>query len=166
MPIAAPLLHAASAHAADVPARGPIITGADVSFRRGQPAGGELMTEQDRMRPGQMRRIGSAYLRLWGLADLVDSASVLLTELVTNAFQHGSGDVVDVRLYFTPVDLCFEVRDGGPWVPGIRSATKFAQRGRGLLLVDRLADAWGVSEDGSRVWCVVSRDLGKPEGDR
>lgn len=156
MPIAAPLLYEHS-HAADSPVRGPIIAGADISL---------LRSEQDIQRPGRLRRIAVAYLRLWKLPQLTDTARVLMSELVTNAFQHGVGEVVSVRLYVTATDLCIEVDDGSPWVPRRDPAEPLAQGGRGLFLVDGLADAWGVTEDGARVWCVISRNLGTPEGHR
>ncbi|WP_331720499.1 ATP-binding protein (plasmid) [Streptomyces sp. NBC_00161] len=156
MSIAAPLLYAHS-YAADVPARGPVIAGADISFRR---------SEQDIQRPGQMRRIAAAYLRLWKLPELVDAALLPLSELVTNAFRHGAGAVVDVRLYFTEAYLCIEVDDGSPWVPRRYPAEPLAKGGRGLDVVDALADVWGVTEDGTRVWCLIRRDLGQPEGAR
>ncbi|OEJ21129.1 hypothetical protein BGK67_34920 (plasmid) [Streptomyces subrutilus] len=134
-----------------------MIAGADISL---------LRSEQDIQRPGQMRRIATAYLRLWKLSELADAARVLVSELVTNAFQHGAGEVVDVRLYFTAAHLCIEVDDGSPWVPRRYPDEPLAQGGRGLFLVDGLADAWGVAEDGARVWCLIRRDLGQPEGAR
>ncbi|MFE5860202.1 ATP-binding protein [Streptomyces virginiae] len=154
MPIAAPLLHA-HPHAADAPAHGPVIAGADISFRR---------SEQDMQRPGQMRRIATAYLRMWKVPELVDAALLPLSELVTNAFRYGAGPVVDVRLYFTAVHLCIEVDHGSPWVPRRYPAEPLAKGGRGLDVVDALADVWGVTEDGTRVWCLIRRDLGQPEG--
>lgn len=154
MPIAAPLLYEHS-HAADSPVRGPIIAGADISL---------LRSEQDIQRPGQMRRIATAYLRLWKLDDLADTARVLVSELVTNAFQHGAGEVVDVRLSVTAADLCIEVDDGSPWIPRRYADEPLAQGGRGLFLVNSLADAWGITEDGARVWCLLRHDHGTPEG--
>ncbi|MFD3553769.1 ATP-binding protein [Streptomyces goshikiensis] len=156
MSIAAPLLNAHT-HAADVPARGPVIAGVDISLRR---------SEQDIQRPGQMRRIATAYLRLWKLPQLTDSARLLLSELVTNAFQHGAGEVVDVRLYFTAAYFCIEVHDGSPWVPRRYPDEPLAKGGRGLYLVDALADAWGVAEDGARVWCHIRRNPDQPAGAR
>ncbi|MFD8952797.1 ATP-binding protein [Streptomyces xanthophaeus] len=149
MPIAAPLLYA-HLRAIDAPAHGPVIVGADISFRR---------SEQDIQLPGQMRRIAAAYLQQWKLPDLLDVALPPLSELVTNAFQHGTGNVIDVRLYVTTEYLGVEVNDGSPWVPRRYPDEPFAEGGRGLLLVDGLTDAWGVTEDGARVWYLIRHDL-------
>ncbi|MGW2995688.1 hypothetical protein ACWDA9_29415 [Streptomyces sp. NPDC001193] len=62
--------------------------------------------DQDAHRAGQARRIARAWLHLWGASDLVDPAVSALSEVVTNAFVHGQGDMVTVRLTlpvtFTP----------------------------------------------------------------
>ncbi|MFI5620475.1 ATP-binding protein [Streptomyces sp. NPDC051567] len=151
--------------AAGLPATGPVVDGVEVRFRRAQRASGGAVAGQDLRRPGQMRRIGRAYLRRWGVPELVDTTCLLLSELVTNSLVHGEGETVGVRLYLTPEHLCVEVRDGGPWVPR-PPAGPLAQHGRGLLLVDALADAWGIAEDGGCVWCVLRRNLPQPETPR
>jgi anti-sigma regulatory factor (Ser/Thr protein kinase) len=81
-------------------------------------------------------------------------AELLLSELVTNALIHTRrGAVVTVSV--APAKLRVEVRDfvsGMPlsYVPKADDGT----HGRGLMLVQRLADAWGVSTQalGKVVW--------------
>ncbi|MCX5078991.1 ATP-binding protein [Streptomyces sp. NBC_00424] len=148
---------------ARIPARATITGGAEFSFLR--CSDGEPST-QDRQRPRQSRVIAAAFLRLWGLAPLTDPACLALSELVTNAFVHGRGASVTVRLFLTAAELCIEVCDGSPWVSRQPSPDPLAPSGRGLSLVDAVVDAWGVCEDGARVWCLIRRDLGTPEGHR
>ena len=80
-------------------------------------------------------------------------ASLCLTELVTNAIQHSSarGDL-ELTLVVDGERLRVEVVDpGGGFVPG--PSGKGDEGGWGLVIVDRLADRWGV-EPGERtlVW--------------
>lgn len=82
-------------------------------------------------------------------------AELLTSELVSNAVEHGSGHI---RLSLDCVDgiLRVRVRDASPHQPVLRRPTLGDERGRGLLLVERLALAWGVAPDlatgGKAVW--------------
>ncbi|MET0740502.1 MAG: ATP-binding protein [Candidatus Nanopelagicales bacterium] len=84
-----------------------------------------------------------------------DVAVLLTSEIVTNALRHGRAPF---RLTVEAVDgtLRVEVRDaGGNGRPTVRGATPEDLGGRGLALVDTLADAWGWQPDGTRgtvVW--------------
>lgn len=136
-----------------------------VAFRRTtHPADG--ITASDLIKPGQIRRIGVAHLRLWGLSGLADSAALLLTELATNAFQHGAGSLVEATLRRTPRHLHIQVTDrvdeetpsDRHQVPHVRPGGLLDEGGRGLMLVDALADAWGISPDGVTVWCMLDID--------
>ncbi|WP_405526753.1 ATP-binding protein [Streptomyces canus] len=104
--------------------------------------------------PRRVRVIIRAGLRHWGLSGLTESAELLATELVTNAFKHGRGDV-GVRLYVTASHLLIEVRDGSPERPVSGRASLDDEDGRGLLLVTSIADHWGVSADGTTTWCSL-----------
>ncbi|MFJ3637755.1 ATP-binding protein [Streptomyces sp. NPDC090112] len=119
---------------------------AEASFERSGRLG------QDAPRTGQARRIAAALLRLWGMAELADPACLAVSELVTNAFVHGQGRTVTMRMFVADGRLRVEVRDGGSWTPRPRPVDLLAQSGRGTLLVEAFADEWGVS--GGTVWCV------------
>jgi anti-sigma regulatory factor (Ser/Thr protein kinase) len=88
-----------------------------------------------------------------------DVAVLLTSEIVTNALRHGRAPF---RLTVEAVDgtLRVEVRDaGGSSSPMVRRATPEDIGGRGLALVDTLADNWGWRPDGSRgtvVWFELS----------
>ncbi|MEY9997987.1 anti-sigma regulatory factor (Ser/Thr protein kinase) [Streptomyces sp. V4I8] len=111
------------------------------------------------MRVGECRQIGSAELQRWGLEQYVDTALLLLSELVTNAIQHGTGHQVDVRISRTSSEVRIEVRGGPTHRLLARSPSLLAEHGRGLLLVDMIADAWGV-DAASWVWCTIETTAG------
>jgi anti-sigma regulatory factor (Ser/Thr protein kinase) len=105
--------------------------------------------------PGRLRRIGIAKLHFWGLGSLVDPAALLISELVTNAYQHGRADHITFRLCQTTMHLHIEVNDGTPRRPVLRQATEMDEGGRGLLLVDMLAENWGFSDECTTTWCML-----------
>lgn len=105
------------------------------------------------VRVGHMRRITVAHLRLWDLTGLCDSATLAVSELVTNAVRHGQGKPVGFRVTNTDDELRIEVTDGNSTPARLREAGESAESGRGLLLVAALAKEWGVSPDGMTTWC-------------
>ncbi|MGR8008617.1 ATP-binding protein [Streptomyces hypolithicus] len=123
--------------------------------RIGNASAGSIAAE-DAPRPRQFRRIVRAVLRHWGQASLTASAELLATELLTNALQHGRGPAVGVRMFLTASHLVIEVADGSPELPVPRNASSDDEDGRGLLLVDAIAEAWGVSPDGTTTWCSLT----------
>ena len=95
-----------------------------------------------------------------GLRDQVDTAVLLVSELVTNAVRHARGPcalVVDVN--GDEVELAVE--DGDPDVPVARDGSGLEESGRGLLLVGALADRWGVRAipGGKAIWFSLGRNL-------
>jgi anti-sigma regulatory factor (Ser/Thr protein kinase) len=96
-------------------------------------------------------------LRQWGVPALADTAELLATELVTNALQHtGGGAVLTATISPGPARrLRVEVHDSlGRRPPPARTAgagrpADDATSGRGLLLVEALADTWGVQASGA-----------------
>jgi anti-sigma regulatory factor (Ser/Thr protein kinase) len=89
--------------------------------------------------------------------DFVESATLLTDELVTNAIRHGMPPIV-LTVRFDAHVLIIEVVDCGPGNPEAREVDATAERGRGLNIVDQLADDWGVHElqKGKRVWCRLA----------
>jgi anti-sigma regulatory factor (Ser/Thr protein kinase) len=89
--------------------------------------------------------------------------ALLLSELVTNAIQHGGAgphETIQVRLASTAKRVRVEVFDPGPNGPGPRNRLE-PQGGYGLLLVDRLATGWGrekVPAGGSLAWFELELD--------
>ncbi|MFJ1702488.1 ATP-binding protein [Kitasatospora sp. NPDC088346] len=103
---------------------------------------------------GEIRHRLRAALSRWGVPELADTAELLTSELVTNALLHtGKGAVLEAVL--TPGQrLRIEVQDGTTRLPGRRAPAEWATSGRGLLLVESLADDWGVHlrGDGKVTW--------------
>ncbi|MFF4401515.1 ATP-binding protein [Streptomyces sp. NPDC001480] len=130
--------------------------------RHPDPDNGGL-SEVDSAWPRRLRRIVRAGLTHWGRPDFAETAELLLTELATNALRHASGVDVGVRVYLQGDHLVIEVNDGSPHRPVRRCAGPAEESGRGLLLVQSLADAWGVSDDGTTTWCTLSPTEGPPD---
>ncbi|MFC8015792.1 ATP-binding protein [Streptomyces cinereoruber] len=121
------------------------------------------MSREDAAWVPRLRRILRASLTYWGRPDLVDDAELLLTELVTNAFRHASAPSVDVRVYREGPLLVVEVNDHTFHCSPPTPTGPYAEHGRGLFLVDALADFWGVSQDRTTVWCALFLSEGLPE---
>ena len=101
------------------------------------------------------RRFARLTLTAWACDSVVDDALLLLTELATNALQHGAGRPV-LRLSVGPGHVRIEVYDDDPAPPVRRSPG--ADGGWGLALVERLSLAWGTARQGlgKVVWCALS----------
>ncbi|MCZ4124481.1 ATP-binding protein [Streptomyces sp. H39-S7] len=99
----------------------------------------------------EARRLLREQLRRWGVPGLVDIAELLTSELVTNALQHtDEGAVLTATLSDGPVHrLRVEVHDHTARRPRLHPVGENATSGRGLLLVQALADSWGVRSQGT-----------------
>jgi anti-sigma regulatory factor (Ser/Thr protein kinase) len=80
-------------------------------------------------------------------ADLVDTAALLVSELVTNAVRHGAPPLA-VTLSCRTRSLLVEVADGSMRLPQQRSIDGLAEGGRGVPLVASLSAGWGVRARG------------------
>ena len=89
----------------------------------------------------------------------VDTAELLVSELVTNAVVHAGTPVDIVVSVVADATLQVEVSDGSGGLPTNRPGTKLSSRGRGLLLLDALSDCWGVrsTTGGKTVWFQLRR---------
>lgn len=117
------------------------------------------------------------HLRRWGVPALSDTAELLASELLTNALQHtGGGAVLTATLTRRPQHrLRVEVRDSAARrsrLPGAGISAKpsavgeYATSGRGLILVEALADDWGAQPRGRGkvVWFELAADAGPVAG--
>ncbi|MFD9864548.1 SpoIIE family protein phosphatase [Streptomyces alboflavus] len=110
---------------------------------------------------GRARELACQRLREWDLEALVDTAELLVSELVTNALRYGEGEI-RLRLLLDRTLVC-EVWDAGLVQPRRRRARDTDEGGRGLQLVGLLSAAWGSRRTprGKTVWF----ELALPDGD-
>ncbi|MFF9012305.1 ATP-binding protein [Streptomyces sp. NPDC014870] len=121
-----------------------------------------VMTGEARQPTQLLRKVGCAdltavpevrhalrrMLRTWGGPGASDVAELLTSELVTNALIHTDHGAV-VTATVVPDSLRVEVRDFVPGVPEPRvPVADDGTNGRGLVLVQELADSWGVEDHG------------------
>ncbi|MFF3848951.1 ATP-binding protein [Streptomyces sp. NPDC002328] len=98
----------------------------------------------------ETRRALRELLRHWGKPGRSDIAELLTSELVTNALVHTDHDAV-LTATVGPAGLRVEVRDfvaRRPQPRTLAAAAGDGTHGRGLILVQSLADAWGVRAHG------------------
>jgi len=113
-----------------------------------------------------------ATLCAWGMADLADSAGLVLSELMSNAIRHGKtpGRKVGTHFIRRPDGVRIEVHDSRDGMPEMRAADADDENGRGLALVDAITgQRWGVTErygPGKLVWAECARGTAKDAGVR
>ncbi|ONH30993.1 hypothetical protein BL253_11410 [Pseudofrankia asymbiotica] len=103
------------------------------------------------------RATARAALADWSLpAEALETAVLVLSELVGNAVAHGR-QPIDARVRRLTDRVVVEVADGGGRLPRRRHAGADQEAGRGLELVATLADRWGVrpTADGKVVWAEI-----------
>jgi len=104
------------------------------------------------------RRATRDALAAWQLGCLEDDAVLLVSELVTNAVRHAI-DTGAIGLEITSADtwLRLEVQDGDPNWRQTDSLDDCDESGYGFVLVDSLADRWGVRRicAGKAVWAEL-----------
>ncbi|MEV5145383.1 SpoIIE family protein phosphatase [Streptomyces sp. NPDC052727] len=103
------------------------------------------------------RHMIQAAVRAWGAHDLADEIELVAGELITNALMHTEGSAIVTLRALDGGDrrLRIEVEDCSSALPRRRDAGEIGVSGRGLVLVERLADSWGVEArgGGKAVWC-------------
>jgi anti-sigma regulatory factor (Ser/Thr protein kinase) len=106
------------------------------------------------------RMITKQVVREWELPDLVDTAELLVSELVTNAIRASGGlpdPVIRLWLVSDRSNLIIRAWDGSGDLPVCQDADPDSECGRGLLLVEALSKDWGVYRrgHGKVVWILI-----------
>ncbi|MFG1811998.1 ATP-binding protein [Streptomyces sp. NPDC049040] len=90
------------------------------------------------------RRLALSVVRLWGLPQYADTVELLVSELVGNAVRHTGARGFGLRMRRRRGWVRVEVRDPSRALPCLLPVGDLDISGRGLFLVDRLSDRWGV----------------------
>ena len=93
-----------------------------------------------------------------------DTATLLTSELVTNGIVHAHTDL-QVIVDATATWVRVEVVDGNSQLPARREYDENASTGRGMEMVELLADEFGIEsleDDGKRVWFRLGEAPGTP----
>lgn len=117
---------------------------------------------------GTARREAADTLRGWGCKpEAVATIELIVSELTTNVIKHARvpGRLFEVRLEYRG-DVCdVEVSDTCDVHPQAVCSDGDAESGRGLALVDTLAEKWGSRDRviGKTVWARLALDSLSPE---
>ncbi|HEY5989629.1 MAG TPA: ATP-binding protein [Streptosporangiaceae bacterium] len=140
-----------------------------LAHRHGRPPAQRAATCALTPRPESVstgRDFTRATIRDWGLAGLADVAELVVSELVTNALQHGlpsartlaNEQLVRLRLLaHAPFVMCM-VTDPGSEIPVLREQDPAAESGRGLAVVEACCVRWGwhlLDDGGKVVWALL-----------
>ncbi|MFE2180085.1 ATP-binding protein [Streptomyces sp. NPDC059455] len=107
----------------------------------------ELRFPRDPRGPGIVRATLRAVLTAHGLRELIERAALLTSELTTNSVRY-SDNWASVRLLWMHPVLRISVTDTNPELPeplkpSAESVSTELEKGRGLFILDVLADRWG-----------------------
>jgi anti-sigma regulatory factor (Ser/Thr protein kinase) len=112
------------------------------------------------------RQVAREVLTAWQLAYAEETAILLVSELVTNAIRHArSTDTITLDLEAGRARLCIEVYRSRPGLAVPRTAGEFDPSDFGSVLVESLADRWGVRETmtGTTAWAEIDVKPGPHE---
>jgi two-component sensor histidine kinase len=118
----------------------------------------DLDIARDLTAPAQARK---ALARLRGRLDpgVLNDATLLVSELISNSVKYGAGETVTLRIRMRGSHhLLVEVLDeGSGFAPTLKRPNRFTGGGFGLHLVDELASTWGVHPGTAHVWFEIDR---------
>lgn len=111
------------------------------------------------------RHVTRTTLQNWGLSDLTDDASLVVSELVTNAVRYARYPVgewsdypITLVLLRIPPHVMLAVSDPSDRVPAPKQPDVVSEHGRGLHIVETYSQAWGwdpLDHGGKAVWALL-----------
>ncbi|MFE4910803.1 ATP-binding protein [Streptomyces sp. NPDC056652] len=115
----------------------------------------EMAMEPKDVHVAKARRTTATVLKQWSLPEApAEDARLVVSELVSNAIIHGSGDV-RLRLRHDDHELRIRVTDDSTAPARRRRASAAGLGGRGLHLVACLSLRWGVADGGRTTYAVI-----------
>ncbi|MFE4826647.1 ATP-binding protein [Streptomyces sp. NPDC056672] len=114
------------------------------------------------VRPGVLagiRQIVGMYVRLWGFASLAETAALCTHELLSNVGKHTDSAQCVLTLQRRLDGVRVVVSDTSGELPVVREPNWAAEGGRGLIVLENMADTWGVEGHslGKDVWFEIRR---------
>lgn len=119
--------------------------------------------------PALARHAAAELLESWGLTDLIDTSSLLVSELVTNAVRAtesvngGPKSIVAMRISWAAESLIIEVWDRNPKPPALQIQYLDGESGRGLHIVEALSIAAAYypspTGQGKVTWCQIEAPM-------
>ncbi|MGC5006175.1 ATP-binding protein [Streptomyces sp. DT203] len=110
-----------------------------------------------------LRRVMRLHLELWGLPGVVYAAQICVTELVANVVRHvGPGTPSCLAVSMNGDRLRIEVSDPDVRaLPTLVTTAGEVEAGRGMAIVEGVADRWGVilRGDSKVTWCELATGL-------
>jgi anti-sigma regulatory factor (Ser/Thr protein kinase) len=91
-------------------------------------------------------------------AEVLQTAELVLSELLTNAVQHAGTGRISLMLRRLPDAVRIEVDDANSVLPKLDPSDAYNEHGRGMLLVSVLADRYGTERtcEGKRCWAEIN----------
>lgn len=109
--------------------------------------------------PALARRLVEVLLDGWGLSDLAADTKQVLSEIVTNAYQHAPGmETFDLEISADAGRVRVSLADGNSVRPVIAELNHDRPRGRGIRIVEAIASRWGAEDEngGKLVWAEIT----------
>ncbi|MGA5305890.1 ATP-binding protein [Nucisporomicrobium flavum] len=106
----------------------------------------------------QARNVITEACLLWDEPDLIGSAALVVSEMVTNAVVHAH-TMMTMQVHLRPCHVRIAVFDGSGRPAAARAASVSGTGGRGLHLVEAVSEVWGSATlpEGKVVWAALSR---------
>ncbi|MEV7197708.1 ATP-binding protein [Streptomyces sp. NPDC093510] len=113
-----------------------------------------------------LRRFVRLQLTQWGLPEVIEAAQLCVSELVANVITH-VGEQTPTTLSLAMSNTCVRIEVGDSdarALPTLLAPEADAESGRGMALLDAVADRWGVvlRGDSKVTWCELSTQLRSP----
>jgi anti-sigma regulatory factor (Ser/Thr protein kinase) len=109
------------------------------------------------------RRLVRELLAVWEVPHDREDAALLVTELVANVVDHVRGEAnLTLELDLSDTWLRIAVVDGSSIRPIVQQLSHDSPRGRGMRMVEAIADRWGAEDHngGKRVWFDLDASAG------